>query len=94
MELFRALWRLNPQFNLFEHKATTRVATVHTDGGTQVLTKIEGPGIVTRLARTSDAGRLAFYFDDEETPRIECATAELLDRVVRVGEVIQGVADI
>lgn len=42
-----------------------------------VLAELTGPGAVVRLARTRDEGRLAFFFDGEEKPRLECKPADL-----------------
>jgi hypothetical protein len=43
----------------------------------QVLAELKGPGAVVRLARTRDEGRLAFFFDGEAKPRLECKPADL-----------------
>ncbi len=42
-----------------------------------VLADLRGPGAVVRVARSSDQGRLAFYFDGESKPRLECRPPEL-----------------
>ena len=42
-----------------------------------VLAELTGPGAVVRIARSGDEGRLAFYFDGEKEPRIECTPGEL-----------------
>jgi hypothetical protein len=42
-----------------------------------VLAQLTGPGAVVRVARSGDDGRLAFYFDGEAKPRLECKPAEL-----------------
>jgi hypothetical protein len=43
----------------------------------RVLARLTGPGAVVRVARSTDEGRLAFYFDGEEKPRLECLPNEL-----------------
>lgn len=55
-------------------------ASARLDGESQpehVLADLAGPGAVVRLARTSDDGRLTFYFDGEDRPRLECKPADL-----------------
>ena len=42
-----------------------------------VLADLQGPGAVVRIARTNSDGRLAFYFDGEERPRIQCKPGDL-----------------
>jgi hypothetical protein len=42
-----------------------------------VLAQLTGPGAVVRVARTSDDGRLAFYFDGQSRPGLECKPADL-----------------
>lgn len=41
-------------------------------GGEHVLAELEGPGALVRLWQEVPTGRLAFYFDGEQQPRIEC----------------------
>ncbi len=55
--------------------ARTRVEDKKPDG--HVLAELTGPGAVVRLARTHDEGRLAFFFDGEHKPRLECKPADL-----------------
>lgn len=43
-----------------------------------VLAELSGPGAVVRIARSNNEGRLAFYFDGEPEPRLECKPEELL----------------
>jgi hypothetical protein len=50
-------------------------------GGEHVLADLTGPGALVRCWRSYGAGRLAFYFDGEEQPRIECAAEHLYDQV-------------
>jgi len=45
--------------------------------GEHVLADLAGPGAIVRIVRTGDEGRLAFYFDGEETPRVECKPQDL-----------------
>jgi hypothetical protein len=56
------------------------VSRVRVDGkkaSGHVLADLTGPGALVRLARTRDEGRLAFYFDGEDKPRLECKPADL-----------------
>jgi len=46
--------------------------------GEHVLAELTGPGAVVRIARSSDEGTLAFYFDGQATPRIVCRPTQLL----------------
>lgn len=50
-------------------------------GGEHVLAELTGPGAMVRCWRSYAAGRMAFYFDGEEQPRIECAAEHLFDHV-------------
>jgi hypothetical protein len=43
-----------------------------------VLAELTGPGAVVRIVRKNNEGRLAFYFDGEAKPRLECKPEELL----------------
>ena len=54
--------------------------------GEHVLAELTGPGAVVEISRTNDSGKLAFYFDGEERPRVECAAGELHRHVPLVGE--------
>ncbi len=45
--------------------------------GDEVLAELVGPGVVVRMARSGGDGQLAFYFDGESQPRLECPAAEL-----------------
>lgn len=51
-----------------------------------VLADLAGPGAVVRIARTGGQGTLAFYFDGESKPRIECTPGELRRSIPLVGE--------
>ena len=55
-------------------------------GGEHVLADLTGPGALVRCWRSYAAGRLAFYFDGEEQPRIECDAEHLFDHVPGVAD--------
>jgi hypothetical protein len=57
------------------------VATSVPKGGDHVLAELTGPGALVRVWRSFAAGRIAFYFDGEEQPRIECPAEHLADDV-------------
>ena len=50
-------------------------------GGEHVLAELTGPGALVRCWRSFAAGRMAFYFDGETEPRIECDAEHLFDHV-------------
>jgi hypothetical protein len=54
--------------------------------GEHVLADLNGPGAVVRIARTGGQGRLAFYFDGEQEPKIQCTPGELARTIPRVGK--------
>ena len=54
--------------------------------GEHVLAELTGPGAVVRVARSNDEGTLAFYFDGETTPRIECTPGDLWKKVPPLNE--------
>ncbi|MFH1268090.1 MAG: family 16 glycoside hydrolase, partial [Planctomycetota bacterium] len=54
--------------------------------GEHVLADLAGPGAVVRIARGGDEGQLAFYFDGEKDPRIECKPGELQASLPPVGK--------
>lgn len=56
------------------------------EAGEQVLAELTGPGAVVEISRTSDAGRIRFYFDGEPDPRIDCPAGDLPRRVPLVGQ--------
>lgn len=61
---------------------TSGVATATVPkGGQHVLAELTGPGALVRCWRSYAAGRLAFYFDGEDQPRIECSAEHLCDNV-------------
>lgn len=53
--------------------------------GEHVLADLTGPGAIVRIARTTDEGKLAFYFDGQKEPRIECTPGELQKSLPPVG---------
>jgi hypothetical protein len=53
----------------------TKVESASSAG--KLLAKLSGPGAVVCVARSNDQGALAFYFDGETKPRIECKPADL-----------------
>lgn len=67
--------RLSVADGIAGHVAFGRVSTDDTGG--QVLARLTGPGVLVRIACTGDEGLLAFYFDGEPSPRIECRPADL-----------------
>jgi hypothetical protein len=52
----------------------------------QVVARLAGPGAVVRIAQRRPEGRLAFYFDGESRPRIECKAGDLYKHVPAVAE--------
>jgi len=50
-------------------------------GGDHVLAELTGPGALVRCWQEFAGGRFKFYFDDEETPRIDCAAEHLFEHV-------------
>ncbi|MBI3837156.1 MAG: DUF1080 domain-containing protein [Planctomycetia bacterium] len=55
-------------------------------GGEHVLAELTGPGALVRSWRTFAAGQLAFYFDGEDQPRIQCDAEHLFDHVPGVAD--------
>ena len=53
-------------------------------GGEHVLAELAGPGAIVGCWSSFPEGRLAFYFDDEAQPRIECPAEHLADHVPSV----------
>ena len=47
------------------------------DAAEEVLADLKGPGAVTWIARADNDGRLAFFFDGEKKPRLECKPNDL-----------------
>ncbi len=56
------------------HTAAARVAGA---GSETVLADLQGPGALVRIARTTDQGTLALYFDGQSVPSLECRPADL-----------------
>ncbi len=46
--------------------------------GQRLLARIDGPGVIYRIWSAKAMGKIYFYFDGEETPRIECKMDEFL----------------
>jgi len=55
-------------------------------GERQTILDVQNPGAVLRIARTNNSGRLAFYFDGEAEPRIDCPASELHAHLPQVCE--------
>jgi len=51
-----------------------------------VLADLAGPGAIVGIAREGNDGRLAFFFDGEERPRIECKPDDLWKTLPQVAE--------
>ncbi len=54
--------------------------------GEYVLAELTGPGAVVRIAQNTSEGKLAFYFDGEEQPRIEVGADGLLGVLPQMSE--------
>ncbi|MGH7139045.1 MAG: DUF2961 domain-containing protein, partial [Pirellulales bacterium] len=52
----------------------------------QTLADLTGPGAVVVVSRTNQSGRLAFYFDGEDAPRLECPADKLHEHLPHVGQ--------
>lgn len=52
----------------------------------QTILDAEGPAALVQLTRQNRTGRIAFYFDDESEPRIECAAQDLFQHVPAISE--------
>ncbi|HET6884506.1 MAG TPA: family 16 glycoside hydrolase [Pirellulales bacterium] len=52
----------------------------------QILAELKGPAAVVTVSRTSVQGRLAFYFDGEAAPRLQCQADKLDERLPLVGQ--------
>jgi len=66
--------------------AQTRAVTASVSGDRpdgQVLADLDDghPGVLVRIARTTDEGHLAFYVDGQAKPRLECRAGELAGRL-------------
>lgn len=62
------------------------VAATVDDKSEQVLAELKGPAAVVIVSRTNQSGKLAFYFDGESTPRLECAADKLHEHLPLVGQ--------
>ncbi|MBN2294080.1 MAG: DUF1080 domain-containing protein [Pirellulales bacterium] len=62
-------------------KTLARKAAKNGKATEQVIADLRGPGAVVRVAYWGQQGRLAFYFDDEKKPRLECAPNKLWKNV-------------
>ncbi len=51
------------------------------EGGEHVLAELDGPGALVRCWSDFPSGHVALYFDDDESPRIQCPTEHLFDHV-------------
>jgi len=51
-----------------------------------LLAELNGPGAVTRIANLGNKGRLAFYFDGEEEPRLKFLAKDIHHHLPRIGE--------
>lgn len=51
-----------------------------------LLADVQGPGALVRIAGTSDEGVLAFYFDGQTVPGLECRPAELVHALPHLTE--------
>ena len=80
---------MNPERLSAADRLPSGAVSTHVSGpqtGGQVLAELTGPGAVVRIARTSDEGRLSFYFDGESKPRLVCKPADLAKSVPPVAE--------
>jgi len=69
--------RLSRDDGLTSGVVSKRVAA----GGEHVLAELDGPGALVRFWQGVPTGRLAFYFDGEQEPRIECDGKSLYHHV-------------
>jgi hypothetical protein len=56
------------------------------DEEVQTLAELTGPGTIVVVSRTNLSGRLAFYFDGEETPRLKCQADKLHEHLPLIGQ--------
>lgn len=71
---------MNPERLSVADGITAAVAAKHVAAdppAEHVLAELTGPGAIVRIARSNNQGRLAFYFDGEAEPRIECKPEDL-----------------
>ncbi len=73
---------LNPERLSVADGTTSGVAAASTSGPEeQTLCDLTGPGAVMQIWRSHPGGRLAFYFDSQTEPAIECQADELADEL-------------
>ena len=78
---------MNPETLALEDQLRSGVARKRVEQpGEHVLAELAGPGAVVEISRTSDAGRIRFYFDGERQPRIDCPVGELPRHAPLVGQ--------
>ncbi len=67
------IWRLlNPETLSLPDGSKSGVAVTPPPPAKKLMAQLTGPGIVTRIWRSGTSGRLAFYFDGQTKPAIEC----------------------
>lgn len=77
-------WLLAADDGIRSGVATHQIA--RDEPGEHVLAELTGPGAVVRIAQGTPEGKLAFYFDGEEAPRIEVAADALLGALPQMSE--------
>ncbi len=77
---------LNPEALSLPDGSKSGVAVSTATAGEETLAQLTGPGIVTRIWRSGTSGRLAFYFDGQTKPAIECAAEELWEEIPQLFE--------
>lgn len=78
---------MNPERLAIDDGLDSGVAVAGIKGkGEQVLAELTGPAAIVVVSRTNQAGRLAFYFDGESTPRLECPADTLHEHLPLVGQ--------
>ena len=67
---------------------TSGVVRKTIDGKTdkETIADLHGPGAVVRVASWGNEGRMAFYFDGEKKPRLECTPGELWQNVPHLND--------
>lgn len=68
---------MNPQQLATPDKFASGTARATISGEETVVAELTGPGVLVRLLRSNESGRLAFYFDGEAKPRIDCPAEQL-----------------
>ncbi len=78
---------MNPEQVAVQDGLRSQAVTAEATGSEQqVLAELAGPGAVVRIVPPNHAGKLAFYFDGEEKPRIERNVEDLLGIAPRIAE--------